>query len=306
MLRQIPFYGSLLKQDLGKGRKSTNAHVLVYGAIEVHAMGPKGCITSNSRLAEETGYSVSRVQTILSEMNTAGWISVHMNNGKRVEITPNAYIKFEGGLPSAARGVAVSGNIGNSLGNNSVRDENSSFTKSRTTKIVEDKDAELSNSFSGAVTELPKAIPLSFNGSPRVVDNSTPVITTKKLFYDVCRKYSLVIPNHTHVPKWCNDLDSTYGEETAQKYLTRLLERDLNAEALVGEFVPVLTTGFDVLNKSGKVIQYFARTKDLTGKMSEFSGTDEKTGKSYFHGEEVTSKNQDEVTEKWLHRNDPK
>lgn len=97
MLKHIPFYASLLGRQMKSGKKSNNGMVLVYGAIEVHAMGEKGCIASNGRIAQETGLSAGTVANYISELNKSGWIKVNtktVNGGiVRVNIEPLLTIK---------------------------------------------------------------------------------------------------------------------------------------------------------------------------------------------------------------------
>lgn len=92
MLKHIPFYASLLSRTMSNGKKSNNGMVLVYGAIEVHAMGEKGCIASNKRIADETGLSAGTVANYISELNRSGWVKVvtkNINGGiVRLEIKP--------------------------------------------------------------------------------------------------------------------------------------------------------------------------------------------------------------------------
>lgn len=92
MLKHIPFYASLLGREMSNGKKSNNGMVLVYGAIEVHAMGDKGCIASNRRIAQETGLSSGTVANYISELNKSGWVKVNtktVNGGIiRVSIEP--------------------------------------------------------------------------------------------------------------------------------------------------------------------------------------------------------------------------
>lgn len=88
MLKHIPFYGSLIGRDLGE-RKATAGHILVYGAIEAHSFGPKGCIASNTTIAEETGMEDGSVRNIISRLAKAGWIDVVLNSKRqRVSIIP--------------------------------------------------------------------------------------------------------------------------------------------------------------------------------------------------------------------------
>ena len=97
MLKHIPFYASLLGRQMKSGKKSNNGMVLVYGAIEVHAMGEKGCIASNGRIAQETGLSAGTVANYISELNKSGWVKVNIktvNGGVvRVNIEPLLTIK---------------------------------------------------------------------------------------------------------------------------------------------------------------------------------------------------------------------
>lgn len=88
MLKHIPFYASLFNLGNNSGIKPTNGHILLYGAVETHSFGAKGCIASNKTLAEETGLKASSVSVYLSEMSKMGWIKVCMNNGQRKNIEP--------------------------------------------------------------------------------------------------------------------------------------------------------------------------------------------------------------------------
>lgn len=83
----------------------------------------------------------------------------------------------------------------------------------------------------------------------------------KKNFYLVVKKYQLPVLNHKHVDSWCDKLRAALGEKTALAYLVRLQERDLRVEAESEQYVPVLNRPLDILDKSGKIIAYFTRTK---------------------------------------------
>lgn len=88
MLRHIPFYGFLLKEKLSN-KKATQGQVLVYGAIEAHAMGPKGCIASNATLAQETGLGAETISNIIKQLSDGKWIKVVMKNSRtRDKIVP--------------------------------------------------------------------------------------------------------------------------------------------------------------------------------------------------------------------------
>lgn len=88
MLKHIPFYSSLLGRTLD-GKKSTNSHVLTYGAIEAHSFGERGCIASNKTIASETGLTEGTVANALSAISKAGWVNVKLDNyNHRQLITP--------------------------------------------------------------------------------------------------------------------------------------------------------------------------------------------------------------------------
>ena len=89
MLKNIPFYSSLLKRELADGKKTTHIHVLVYGAIEVHAMGELGCIASNKTIGAEVGITPGSASNSISDLRKAGWISIEFDkNNQRGKITP--------------------------------------------------------------------------------------------------------------------------------------------------------------------------------------------------------------------------
>ena len=88
MLKHIPFYASLLEQTFNDGSKPTLSHVLVYGAVEAHSMGEKGCIASNKTIALECGLKESSVKTVMSVLNKQKWVKVNLINGQRQSIEP--------------------------------------------------------------------------------------------------------------------------------------------------------------------------------------------------------------------------
>ena len=93
MLKNIPFYASLLNRELSNGKITKHSHVLVYGAIETHAMGDYGCIASNKTIAAETGLAYKTVTNIISELNASGWIKVNLDkNNHRTNIEPKLTI----------------------------------------------------------------------------------------------------------------------------------------------------------------------------------------------------------------------
>lgn len=87
---------------------------------------------------------------------------------------------------------------------------------------------------------------------------------TSSLFYKVISRYKLFVRNHDQIPGLIDSLVNSLGESTAELYLTRLLQRDINAEAVIDPYVPQLTTIFDIGGKSTKIIQHFKKTKGVT------------------------------------------
>lgn len=89
MLKHIPFYASLLNKTFNDGSSPSTGMILVYGAIEAHSFGERGCIASNKTIAEECGLKATSVANAISALNREGWIRVELNeNNHRVLITP--------------------------------------------------------------------------------------------------------------------------------------------------------------------------------------------------------------------------
>lgn len=143
MLKHIPFYASLLGREMSNNKKSNNGMVLVYGAIEVHAMGEKGCIASNKRIADETGLSAGTVANYISELNRSGWVKVvtkNINGGiARLEIKPLLTIETHSRKndtlhtsvipPSSGDDTPL--HLGVNIGNNIDNKENTSLPKGK-------------------------------------------------------------------------------------------------------------------------------------------------------------------------------
>lgn len=238
MLHTIPFHASLLKQPLNKDKKSTNAHVLVYGAIEIHNMGEKGCIASNEKIATETGYSKQRVADVISEMAAAGWLKVIMKDGKKnamreriIPLIEPGIITDEGFLP-VRKGFLASKNIDNSIDNNPT----------------------------GSAEQAP----------PSPKEKEEPTIL--KLYYDVLKAHDILVTNNSHVRGWAKKLEEQAGYENAARYLNFLLVIDFaaieKAEWNTGAdraFVPTLTTAYDVISKRSKFRNCLNKAIELTG-----------------------------------------
>lgn len=115
MLKHVPFYGELLQQKIND-KTPSQSHILMYGAIEVHAMGELGRIASNKTLGENIGLSASRAANIVSELSLAGWIKVDMkDNNTRTLITPLMTLAKSGKAPyqTSETPLTISGNISN-------------------------------------------------------------------------------------------------------------------------------------------------------------------------------------------------
>lgn len=105
MLKSIPFYASLLGKDVN-GKPASTPHVLLYGAIEVHAMGTMGCIASNDLLGGETGVAANQVRRYLNDLKLAKWIEYKLTvDNRRGEIFPllNIEIPLVGRQPRPGR-----------------------------------------------------------------------------------------------------------------------------------------------------------------------------------------------------------
>ncbi len=101
----VPFYRDLVGIELKDGTKTTYAHALVYGAIEIHSQGSRGCIASNKVLAEEGCVKLTTLKKILSQFKTNHWINInfkHDDNGlrQRTTIEPLLTISFKNCISS--------------------------------------------------------------------------------------------------------------------------------------------------------------------------------------------------------------
>lgn len=233
-LNLIPFYGTLVGRQISQsGAKATHSHVLVFGAIEAHSLGEKGCIASNTTIAKETGLSTSRVASVISELAAAKWIAVILDEkNRRKQILPLSTLATAGNppLPDLATPLATAGNIDNNI-NNSIR---------RTTPSQSEDSS-------------PK---------PKTKTSPKPEDEIKKLFYLVIKQYQLPVLNHSHISGWCLKLKDTLNEDRSKKYLNLLLVRDLNAERSENDFVPTLNRPLDIVDKAAKIIRYYNDTRD--------------------------------------------
>lgn len=141
-LNLIPFYGQLMDLPLTspgdpRPKRAGQSHVLIYGAIEAHDYGDKGCIASNKTIAEETGLSVSRVASIISELAGGMWVQVNLNGiGQRTSIQPLLTLVKTGykplpnlatPLPNLATPLAKRGNREHILDNSKEKDNTSTL-----------------------------------------------------------------------------------------------------------------------------------------------------------------------------------
>lgn len=130
MLKHIPFYASLLERP----EKPTIGMVLVYGAIEAHSFGEKGCIASNKTIAQETGLKEKTVANAISLLNKYRWVIVHLdNNNHRTLIEPSLTIEppftVQGTPLPATRNIEYSNK-------NTVRENTNSEVEKELLKII--------------------------------------------------------------------------------------------------------------------------------------------------------------------------
>jgi hypothetical protein len=183
-LKLIPFYGSLVGAPLHKDKNDVtqlakHSHVLVYGAVEAHSMGEKGtCIASNKTLALETGLSISRVASILSELAAAEWIRVSTDEkGTRLYIHPLSTIAMSGNppLPHVATPLATRGNIYNK--------DNTVENRTHTSKLRSDDlqaSSVVDNGDRGVVKEKAAARRQIFDALVKILHPGQSMLYTKK------------------------------------------------------------------------------------------------------------------------------
>lgn len=84
MLKHVPFYSQLVGKTLtgvklkNKQLYATASHVLVYGAVEAHSKGPKGCVAGNDTIGAETGLTEGTVAKTICQLSAAGWVVVSL------------------------------------------------------------------------------------------------------------------------------------------------------------------------------------------------------------------------------------
>ncbi len=178
MLKNIPFYSSLLGRQIGK-TTTKHSHVLIYGAIEAHSMGKKGCIASNKTIALETGLGEGTVANRISELNQFGWIKVTLNDyNHRTSIVPLLELRvpslpseppFTHQLTPLHSPVNIECSIEysnkNTVKENSVssNEESKSFTSTRKTVS---KASRVSKNFSESKNSVEKNTPPQVHPSP--------------------------------------------------------------------------------------------------------------------------------------------
>ncbi len=182
-------------------------------------------------LAEQLKESRPTINTILKELEEHGYLQrgvVRENNGK---FSQSENILYEQPWTKNPSTVNLSTKV-NTITSNINSDK--SLTIKEKTKL----DSDIS--FDADETKEPV---------PVVNDTTTP--TTKKLFYDVCKKYGLFITNHNNVRKWANDMETMDG---GVAYLQTLLDKDIRT--MEGEFKPTLNTPFDIVSKKLKIQRF--------------------------------------------------
>jgi hypothetical protein len=223
------------------------------------------CRKSNIALGERMHLSPKMIRVHLKVLIDKGYVVRISFDGRARKISAITHIPTLQGRvvkndhPAWSKMTTIDNSIDNiELPTVTAQSASAKGITNRKKENEEDEDNHLSDSF---LVKTERTSVSDYTNSGSVVKKSTPEKTTKSLYYAVAKKYNLVIPNHAHIPKWCSDLEKAYGVPTATLYLERLLERDIDREQQTSEFVPQLTTAFDIMNKSGKIIQYFKRTK---------------------------------------------
>lgn len=182
-------------------------------------------------LAEQLKESRPTINTILKELEEHGYLQrgvVRENNGK---FSQSENILYEQPWTKNPSTVNLSTKV-NTITSNINSDK--SLTIKEKTKL----DSDIS--FDADETKEP--VP---------VVNGTTTPTTKKLFYDVCKKYGLFITNHNNVRKWANDMETM---DDGMSYLRTLLDKDIRT--MEGEFKPTLNTPFDIVSKKLKIQRF--------------------------------------------------
>lgn len=227
MLKHIPFYASLLGRPLPAKAKAQRSHVLVYGAIEKHDDGPKGCIASNKTIAAETGYGVQTVANTISELAAAKWVEVVLGaDNQRKSIRPLMTLTLESNPPYSGGEppLTAEGNIESIKGNSKVE-------PSAPGSVLVDEP--------GQGDEPPKA-------------PAPP--STLALYCQVNKKYGLPVDNFNHIRAKSKAFDAEIGEHEAQTYLQILL--DIDYQATNGDFKPTLEHSRDVYSKRIKICKF--------------------------------------------------
>lgn len=142
-----------------------------------------------------------------------------------------------------------------------VGSSNSSSDRTPENADTAKTDTSAYNSNLSPINSVPKGT-ADKSASHQNKKEEPPKDNVKKNFYLVVKQYQLPILNHKHIDSWCDKLRAALGEKTATAYLVRLQERDLRDEAATEQYVPVINRPLDILDKSGKIIAYYTRTKD--------------------------------------------
>lgn len=233
-LRLIPFYASLLGESVTIGFNATQSHVLVYGAIEAHHMGPKGCIASNAALARDVGLSAGRTANIISDLASACWVDVKLNaKNQRESITPMLGLHANVNPPSRRSEAPLHADV----------------------NIDNSKRKQLDNS-AGAVSPTTPSETFGEKeekGSAQKEESDEPP-TILALYYRVITKYKLPAW-HKQVPQRAKDLEAEMGYDAAAKYLN-LLHMHVDYQAIEGEFKPELAHANDIYGKRMKIMAF--------------------------------------------------
>lgn len=230
MLKHIPFYGSLMYESFRSGTKPSSGHVLVYGAIEAHSMGEKGCIASNKTIADELGLSQGRVANIISELHSEGWIKVNLKDRNRTSIEPLLTIA----------------------------------TPSRKSETLNADVKQASRK-----RETPLNVDVNIEHSLDYSENTVKAVAEKDtvsvLYFEVAKALGLPVRNYNNVRSAIAKMKGEDTEENLVKYLQFLKER---WAGLNYDYKPELNEALDIHAKRLAVISSVKRIAEKSSKQT--------------------------------------
>lgn len=266
MLKNIPFYSSLLGRQIGK-TTTKHSHVLVYGAIEAHSMGEKGCIASNKTIALETGLGEGTVANRISELNQFGWIKVTLNDyNHRTSIVPLLELRvpslpseppFTPELTPLHSPVNIEYSNKNTVIDNSSNEELAK-ANSESFSLIR-KKASKGSRVSKNLSECKN--PVEKNTPPQIPP--TPPQISVKLGYEFCTKHKLPILNNATFKTKMKQLAGLMdNDDTKVTRYFEALEKLQAKECLDDPYCPKVYNCLDIYGKYNNVKTYYTRKLD--------------------------------------------